>query len=37
MYGIPVDVDELHGHRIVVARRTAPEGMPVVPGAARDA
>ena len=35
MYGIPVDVDELHGHRIVVARRTAPEGIPVVPGAAR--
>ena len=30
MYGIPVDVDEMHGHRIVVARRTAPEGMPVV-------
>ena len=28
MYGIPVDVDEMHGHRIVVARRTAPEGMP---------
>ncbi|MDB4876934.1 MAG: hypothetical protein JWM41_3380 [Gemmatimonadetes bacterium] len=24
MYGIPVDVDEMHGHRIVVARRTAP-------------
>jgi ABC-type cobalamin/Fe3+-siderophores transport system ATPase subunit len=21
MYGIPVDVDEMHGHRIVVARR----------------
>jgi manganese/zinc/iron transport system ATP- binding protein len=37
MYGIPVDVDEMHGHRIVVARRTAPEGMPVVPGARRDA
>ena len=37
MYGIPVDVDEMHGHRIVVARRTAPEGMPVVRGAARDA
>ena len=37
MYGIPVDVDEMHGHRIVVARRTAPDGMPVVPGAARDA
>jgi ABC-type Mn2+/Zn2+ transport system ATPase subunit len=37
MYGIPVDVDEMHGHRIVVARRTAPEGMPVVPGAGRDA
>ena len=30
MYGIPVDVDEMHGHRIVVARRTAPEGMPTV-------
>jgi ABC-type cobalamin/Fe3+-siderophores transport system ATPase subunit len=25
MYGIPVDVDEMHGHRIVVARRTAAE------------
>ena len=36
MYGIPVDVDEMHGHRIVVARRTAPEGMPVVRGVARD-
>ena len=23
MYGIPVDVDEMHGHRIVVARRMA--------------
>jgi ABC-type Mn2+/Zn2+ transport system ATPase subunit len=23
MYGIPVDVDEMHGHRIVVARRSA--------------
>jgi zinc/manganese transport system ATP-binding protein len=22
MYGIPVDVDEMHGHRIVVARRS---------------
>ena len=30
MYGIPVDVDEMHGHRIVVARRTEPEGIPVV-------
>jgi ABC-type Mn2+/Zn2+ transport system ATPase subunit len=30
MYGIPVDVDEMHGHRIVVARRTEPEGVPVV-------
>jgi hypothetical protein len=37
MYGIPVDVDEMHGHRIVVARRTAPEGVPVVHGARRDA
>jgi ABC-type Mn2+/Zn2+ transport system ATPase subunit len=26
MYGIPVDVDEMHGHRIVVARRPAPNG-----------
>jgi ABC-type Mn2+/Zn2+ transport system ATPase subunit len=25
MYGIPVDVDEMHGHRIVVARRMVPE------------
>jgi ABC-type Mn2+/Zn2+ transport system ATPase subunit len=25
MYGIPVDVDEMHGHRIVVARRTMSE------------
>ncbi len=25
MYGIPVDVDEMHGHRIVVARRASPE------------
>jgi ABC-type Mn2+/Zn2+ transport system ATPase subunit len=25
MYGIPVEVDELHGHRIVVARRMAPQ------------
>jgi ABC-type Mn2+/Zn2+ transport system ATPase subunit len=35
MYGIPVDVDEMHGHRIVVARRTAPEGIRIVGG--RDA
>jgi ABC-type Mn2+/Zn2+ transport system ATPase subunit len=35
MYGIPVDVDEMHGHRIVVARRTESEGIPVVE--ARDA
>jgi ABC-type Mn2+/Zn2+ transport system ATPase subunit len=27
MYGIPVDVDEMHGHRIVVARRVAPEAV----------
>jgi manganese/zinc/iron transport system ATP- binding protein len=26
MYGIPVDVDEMHGHRIVVARRPARNG-----------
>jgi ABC-type Mn2+/Zn2+ transport system ATPase subunit len=26
MYGIPVDVDEMHGHRIVVARRGADLG-----------
>ncbi len=26
MYGIPVDVDEMHGHRIVVARRGADFG-----------
>ncbi|HET6765182.1 MAG TPA: metal ABC transporter ATP-binding protein [Longimicrobiaceae bacterium] len=26
MYGIPVDVDSFNGHRIVVARRTQPEG-----------
>lgn len=25
MYGIPVEVDEMHGHRIVVAKRLAPE------------
>ena len=37
MYGIPVDVDEMHGHRIVVARRTAPEGMPVVKAGGRGA
>jgi ABC-type Mn2+/Zn2+ transport system ATPase subunit len=37
MYGIPVDVDEMHGHRIVVARRTAPEGMPAVKVGARNA
>ena len=37
MYGIPVDVDEMHGHRIVVARRAAPEGIPAVRGAAHDA
>jgi len=37
MYGIPVDVDEMHGHRIVVARRTAPEGMPIVKVGGRDA
>jgi ABC-type Mn2+/Zn2+ transport system ATPase subunit len=24
MYGIPVEVDEMHGHRIVVAKRTQP-------------
>jgi ABC-type Mn2+/Zn2+ transport system ATPase subunit len=29
MYGIPVDVDEMHGHRIVVARRFAPERLEV--------
>lgn len=28
MYGIPVEVDEMHGHRIVVARRRPP-GAPV--------
>jgi ABC-type Mn2+/Zn2+ transport system ATPase subunit len=27
MYGIPVDVDEMHGHRIVVARRGADMGV----------
>ena len=27
MYGIPVDVDEMHGHRIVVARRDATLGV----------
>jgi ABC-type Mn2+/Zn2+ transport system ATPase subunit len=32
MYGIPVDVDEMHGHRVVVARRTDPRGEPVVRG-----
>jgi ABC-type cobalamin/Fe3+-siderophores transport system ATPase subunit len=32
MYGIPVDVDEMHGHRIVVARRSAEE-----PAGVRDA
>ena len=32
MYGIPVDVDEMHGHRVVVARRPAPRGEPVVRG-----
>jgi ABC-type cobalamin/Fe3+-siderophores transport system ATPase subunit len=37
MYGIPVDVDEMHGHRIVVARRTAPEGMPAVKVGGRNA
>ena len=37
MYGIPVDVDEMHGHRIVVARRTAPEGMPAVRVGGRNA
>jgi ABC-type Mn2+/Zn2+ transport system ATPase subunit len=26
MYGIPVDVDEMHGHRIVVARRAPANG-----------
>ena len=25
MYGIPVEVDEMHGHRIVVAKRVIPE------------
>lgn len=25
MYGIPVEVDEMHGHRIVVAKRLTPE------------
>jgi ABC-type Mn2+/Zn2+ transport system ATPase subunit len=37
MYGIPVDVDEMHGHRIVVARRTAPEGVKVVQAGGRGA
>jgi ABC-type Mn2+/Zn2+ transport system ATPase subunit len=36
MYGIPVDVDEMHGHRVVVARRTAPEGVPVIRGTRND-
>ena len=27
MYGIPVDVDEMHGHRIVVARRGTDQGL----------
>ena len=31
MYGIPVDVDEMHGHRIVVARRSD-EALNVAPG-----
>jgi manganese/zinc/iron transport system ATP- binding protein len=26
VYGIPVDVDSLHGHRMVIARRTGPHG-----------
>jgi zinc/manganese transport system ATP-binding protein len=26
MYGIPVEVDEVHGHRIVVARRSRASG-----------
>jgi ABC-type Mn2+/Zn2+ transport system ATPase subunit len=30
MYGIPVQVDEVHGHRIVVARRQATAEIPVL-------
>src|SRR5688572_11595040 len=32
MYGIPVEVDEVHGHRIVVARRRPTGEMPRVSG-----
>jgi manganese/zinc/iron transport system ATP- binding protein len=31
VYGIPVDVDEMHGHRIVVARRPAAAPRPTTP------
>ena len=32
MYGIPVEVDEVHGHRIVVARRRPPGEVPRTTG-----
>jgi ABC-type Mn2+/Zn2+ transport system ATPase subunit len=33
MYGLPVEVDEVHGHRIIVARRLPPGSVPKVTGA----
>lgn len=36
MYGIPVEVDEMHGHRIVVARRRPPGAPAKVTGSFRD-
>lgn len=36
MYGLPVEVDEMHGHRIIVARRLPPGSTPKVTGAFLD-
>ena len=36
MYGLPVEVDEVHGHRIIVARRLPPGSVPKVTGSFLD-
>jgi ABC-type Mn2+/Zn2+ transport system ATPase subunit len=36
MYGLPVEVDEMHGHRIIVAKRLPPGSVPKVTGSFLD-
>jgi ABC-type Mn2+/Zn2+ transport system ATPase subunit len=36
MYGLPVEVDTIHGHRIIVARRLPPGAVPKVTGSFLD-